>query len=380
MPPLDLLVMNPVSTLGGSERVVFQVARGAYRAGLHSRVLFKSPIERPEMLSWYEPYGIQASASSNFKPTSPKRILSAMLAFRMEIRALEPTAVNLHNPGNTILASDVLALRLAGVKRVVCSLHHPLDPATLPRSWKLSTKIASRWADAITVTTPVLRDTVEAMGVQRSKMTIVPLAVEPLKRDLSRAEGRKELDLPAEAFVVGSLGRMVANKRMDAVIRACAAAKGFQERGMLVLAGGGEEEENLRALSAELLPGRHRFYGHLPDPSAFYASLDLFALPSELEGFGLVYPEAGLAGVPSVGSNAGGAPYAIQDGVTGYLLPVDQPEGLREIVEAGLTDPSKLLNLGAAAKAFAQSDLAIETFERRMLELLFPSGLTLRQK
>ena len=165
---------------------------------------------------------------------------------------------------------------------------------------------------------------------------------------------------------------MVAFKRMDAVIRACASIPAFKQSGFLLLAGGGDEETNWKQLAEQLIPGRYRFLGQLPDPSAFYAALDLFALPSELEGFGLVYPEAGLAGVPSVGSDAGGAPYAIQNGKTGFLLPVNEPERVREMIESGLRDPSQIHEMGQAAKRYAETELAIQTFERRNLDLFFP--------
>lgn len=373
MPSLDLLVMCPVSTLGGAERVSFQIARGARRAGRTCHALFKEPIEQPEMLSWYSPLGIATSTTPNFKPLKPKLLLRSMLGLRHDLRALAPKVVNLHNPGNTILASDVLAVRLAGVKRIICSLHHPLPPETLPRSWKASTRIASTLATTITVTTPVLQQTVMTMGVPASQITVVPLGVEPLPRTLTQTEARRELGVSNDLFVVGTLGRMVPYKRMDAVIRACAAAPGFKDKGYLLLAGGGEEEKGWKDLANELLPNSHRFLGHLTDPSAFYAALDLFALPSELEGFGLVYPEAGLAGVPSVGSNAGGAPFAIKDGETGVLLPVDHPERLEDIVSAGLHDRQELRGMGRAAKDFAENELGISTFERRMMELFFPA-------
>lgn len=372
MTSFDLLVMCPVSTVGGTERVVFQVARGAAHAGLTVKTLLTHPIEQPELMTWYRTEHIPLATSRFLKPRCARHLLSSMLGLRHEVSLLAPRAVNLHNPGNTILATDLMALKLAGVKRIVCSVHHPLEPATLPRSWKASTRLAASMCDRIVVTSPALKANMEEIGVPERILHTIPLGVEPLQRRLDRSEARKELDIPQDAFVVGALARMEPYKRLDVLIRACSAVPEFGRRGMLLLAGTGPEESRLKALAAEWLPGRHRFLGRIAEPSAFYASLDLFGLLSQLEGFGLVYGEAGLAGVPSVGCDAGGARYAIRNGESGFLVPVNHPEGFSEILAGLMESPQTLERLGLHAKRLAESELSLSEFENRYLSLLFP--------
>jgi glycosyltransferase involved in cell wall biosynthesis len=372
MPSLDLLVMCPVSTVGGTERVVFQVARAAVRAGLNVEALFTYPIEQHELMSWYKSEHIRVATSPHLKPLRWRHLLSSLVGLRREVAALAPKAVNLHNPGNTILATDVMALRLAKVPRVICSVHHPLEPANLPSSWKLSTRVAARLCDRIVVTSPTLKANMESMGVPKEVLQIVPLGVEPLRRRLDRTEARKELGIPEDAFVVGGLARMEPYKRLDVLIRACSAVPEFGRRGFLLLAGTGREETRLRTLAAEWLPNGHRFLGSIADLSAFYASLDLFALLSELEGFGLVYAEAGLAGAPSAGCDAGGARFAIRHGETGILLPVNRPEEFSEVLAGLMENPATLCRLGQAAKRLAETELSLSAFEERYLKLLFP--------
>ncbi|HTQ98751.1 MAG TPA: glycosyltransferase family 4 protein [Candidatus Acidoferrum sp.] len=79
-----------------------------------------------------------------------------------------------------------------------------------------------------------------------------------------------------------------------------------------------------------------RFYGGLPNDKvqALYAQADMFAMPSLVEGFGLVFLEAMVAGTPVIGGLCGGTPELIKDGDNGFVVPPDQPELLaRRIVE-----------------------------------------------
>jgi len=68
-----------------------------------------------------------------------------------------------------------------------------------------------------------------------------------------------------------------------------------------------------------------RFLGFVPDEELpeLYSSVDLFVLPSEYEGFGIVFMEAMACETPVVGTEVGGIPTAVDAGETGYLVPKD---------------------------------------------------------
>lgn len=354
--------------------VAFQVARGAKRHGHAVEAWFTEPIESAELMRKYAEEQIPTRSTPNLKPLEMRKVLRGVVGLAKEVRKRRVRSVNLHNPGNTILATDVLACRLGGVQKVICSVHHPLPLDELPRSWKASTRLAGRLADAVVVTTPVLQDQVLQMGVPRNKAQVAWLAVEPPRREVSRAVARQELGIEPDAFVVGALGRLVAYKRFDALIRACSQSPAFMSNGLLLIAGGGEEADPLKKLGAELLGMRCRMLGYVEDSSAFYPSLDLFALPSELEGFGLVYVEAAMAGVPSIGCNSGGTPYAIHDGKTGLLLPPNDLGALPSLIESLAHDTPRLHALGECARKTALREFSISAFEARYLEHLGLQG------
>src|SRR6185437_14341485 len=92
---------------------------------------------------------------------------------------------------------------------------------------------------------------------------------------------------------------------------------------VLVLVGGGPDEDRLHALAATAPPGSVVFAGERPDADlpALYAGTDLFAMPCrsrwgglEVEGFGIVFLEAAASGRAVVAGRSGGAEEAVEDG------------------------------------------------------------------
>jgi glycosyltransferase involved in cell wall biosynthesis len=86
------------------------------------------------------------------------------------------------------------------------------------------------------------------------------------------------------------------------------------------------------------------------------AAADVFVLPSRIEGFGLVYIEAAMHGVPSVGCAVGGVPEAIADGVTGLLVPPGDVDALRDAIVNLRTHPEWRARLGATARTRALTE------------------------
>ncbi|HVZ65757.1 MAG TPA: glycosyltransferase family 4 protein [Lacunisphaera sp.] len=103
-----------------------------------------------------------------------------------------------------------------------------------------------------------------------------------------------------------------------------------------------------------------RFLGDVPDEElgAIYAQADIFAMTSmphrfSVEGFGLVYLEAGAHGLPVVAHDIGGVPEAVADGETGLLVPPGDQPALTRAFEGLLRDPALRRRLGEAGRARA---------------------------
>ena len=98
------------------------------------------------------------------------------------------------------------------------------------------------------------------------------------------------------------------------------------------------------------------FTGYLAgeELAAAYASADVFAFPSTTETLGLVALESMASGVPVVGARAGGIPFVIDDGVTGFLVEPGDTQGYADRLRRVLLEPGLATRLGEAARADAE--------------------------
>ena len=98
------------------------------------------------------------------------------------------------------------------------------------------------------------------------------------------------------------------------------------------------------------------FTGYLggEELAAAYASADVFAFPSTTETLGLVALESMASGVPVVGADAGGIPFVVDDGRTGFLVPPGDVDALTGRLEQLVADPGLRARMGAAVREDAE--------------------------
>lgn len=132
---------------------------------------------------------------------------------------------------------------------------------------------------------------------------------------LSRKNAREALELPADALVLGTVGRAVAKKGHTFLVAAFAELLEQFPNSYLVIIGGGEQEESLRDQARKLAIESHvRIAGQIQGASRLMQAFDIFVMPSLNEGFGLSALEAMALGIPVLGSDAGGIPEALGPG------------------------------------------------------------------
>ncbi|MCF6526107.1 glycosyltransferase [Streptomyces sp. JJ36] len=210
-----------------------------------------------------------------------------------------------------------LAARLAGVRTVLATEHslgraaiegRPLTPGV--RALYLATE---RLGSATVAVSSTVAERLRAWGVPAHRIHLVPNGIDAaaLRHDPAvRAATRARLGLPADATVVGGVGRLVPGKRFDTLLRACAALPGIR----LLLVGDGPERPRLARLAEELgMAGRLHLTGECagavagapgtgpdgrPALPGLLAAMDLCVSPSTEEAFGLSVLEALAAGLP----------------------------------------------------------------------------------
>lgn len=142
----------------------------------------------------------------------------------------------------------------------------------------------------------------------------------------------------------------------------------------LVIAGSGDDREDLERLAAEATRGggRIEFRGFVPEERIqdLWDEAHVFAMPSRGEGFGLVYIEAMRQGVPVIASVHDAGQEVNRDGVTGYNVDQDRPEDLAERLIQLLRNPDEGSRMGEAGRAIWQKEFSFGAFRRRFTPLL----------
>jgi phosphatidylinositol alpha-1,6-mannosyltransferase len=180
--------------------------------------------------------------------------------------------------------------------------------------------------------------------------------------------------------VLLSLGNLVGRKGHDMVIRALSQVRQTVPDVTYLIVGDGPYRGELERLAEALAVSDHVvFAGRANDAElpSIYALADVFVMPSrerreenDVEGFGLVYLEAGACGKPVIGGRSGGVPEAIQDGVTGLLVDPQDPEDIARAITRILTEPGLATALGTAGAARVRSGFTWSQAAERMHSVL----------
>jgi phosphatidylinositol alpha-1,6-mannosyltransferase len=148
----------------------------------------------------------------------------------------------------------------------------------------------------------------------------------------------------------------------------------------LLLVGQGPYLADLRALAERHGITDHVvFTGSVPDDelAAHYAAGDVFAMPCrtrragmDVEGLGIVYLEASAVGLPVLAGDSGGAPDAVRNGETGYVVGGRDLGAVVRRLTLLLTDAALREQLGAAGRAWVECDWRWDVLAARLGDLL----------
>ena len=346
-------------------------ARGLIGLGYDVRTIIAVSERSPETLKWFKSEGVEAEAHPALLDVHVPRGYKDVGPLRALVSETGADVVNLHYGVNHISLKDVLAIRGAGVKKLFVSVHHPTPLEEMPERTHKMTRLASKFCTAVIASTNILHSQMKQVGVAESKIKRVPYSVPAPSSYPDRQESRARLGIPPDAFVISTLARLEVEKGIGDLLKAAANVPDPGGKLRVLVAGTGPAKADLEAQAAERMKDRALFLGRIPDTADLYAASDIFALPSYLEGFGLVYIEAAYHGVPSIGTNVGGIPEAILDGKTGLLVPVRDTKALEEAIQRLWHDEGLRRQLGEAARRRAETEFTEATFADRCAKVLF---------
>ncbi|MBV9543696.1 MAG: glycosyltransferase [Chloroflexi bacterium] len=195
--------------------------------------------------------------------------------------------------------------------------------------------------------------------VRRVYHGLEPLHTAELQRQAAAI--RRELGVEPADFLVGNVGRLAPQKGQRHLIGATPLLLERVPRAHVVIAGGGDLEDFLRSLAAELgVSDRVHVLGPRTDVPALMHALDAFVMPSIWEGFGIVLLEAMAAARPIVASSVATIPEVVLDGQTGLLVPPGDAVALADALARLADDPALAHYLGERGRERLDRSFSIE--------------------
>lgn len=290
--------------------------------------------------------------------------IGSVLGRRRELKRRAGAADLLHFHGD--MAAMIAAPMFGGQPAVITGhgLHRLRRTGGLAGRalrWRLRAAVAA--ADRVILNSTVERDDLAAAlpASLRGRLVIVPngVPVPPSVEPARRAELRRSLRLGDEQVAVLFAARLEERKDPLGAIAAVEAARGRVPDLVLLVAGDGPLEEEVRARAGDGV----RVLGHRDDVADLYDAADLFLLPSHREGMSLALLEAMAHGLAPVVADGPGNVETVAG--AGRVFAAGDRAAMAVALGALGADPAARARLGAAARARLEGELSVERFRER---------------
>jgi glycosyltransferase involved in cell wall biosynthesis len=229
------------------------------------------------------------------------------------------------------------AARRADVPAIVQTQHQPwlLNPRKRAPFFRAIAPV-----DRLIAVSEGVRVTHERIGVPAQRLVTVPNGIVSRGPGPGQAAARATLGLHPDQLVVMTVGRLMVQKGQRYLVAAMPALAERFPNLAVVIVGGGYLAGDLARQAAELgVAGLLHLSGHRTDARMLLDAADVFVLPSRQEGMPLAALEAMDAGLPVVATDVIGTAEVVAHGLTGTLVPPQDPPALAEALAELLDDP-----------------------------------------
>ncbi len=375
--PIRIVYVIDNTSFRGGERTFLQLATGLDR-GRYDLAVACSPdgpfVERLERI------GVPVIPAAMRR----KHRLDIVLRLAGEFRRRRPHIVHTQGRGDPF---GRLAAWLARVPAVVSTPAAIAGRYLVKEAWRkalyrlidvTTDRLVDRYIVVNGASVGVLTD---RHRVPASRITVIPNGIELERYDPARAARgawRAGPGIPNDAFLLGALGRLTWEKGFADLIRAFPP---LAEKGVwLVIGGEGPQRGELAALAQALdIEDRCLLAGFVEDVPGVLADIDLFVLPSHIEGHPMVLLEAMAMARPIVATAIPGVRDTIADGVDGRLVPLGNGRALTRAIATLCDDRAGARRLGRNARKKVKLEYTVERMVRRTAalydELLAEKGL-----
>ena len=348
-------VITRGETYGGAQRHVIEMASALQRDGHRVQVICGAGAVVPERLKALE-VDVVSLPSWTRSLLNPLGDLLAYRGIKKAIQGFRPDLLSTHSSKAGILGR--LAAYHCSVPVIFTAHGWPFSSQALPWArpvWRFLERRAARWSARIISVSEEGRQLALAAGLPAEKLITIHNCRPDVASEL-RAQHQER-----HPVTINMIGRMDHPKDHPTLLEAVAAIEDCR----LEIVGDGSLQGDLEAQAQRLgIAHRVAFLGLLEDVAEPLARADLFCLASKAEGFPRSTLEAMRAGLPVVVSDVGGSAEAVEDGMTGFVVPPRDVEALRKALAKLVTDPDLRSRMGAAGRRLYEEKF---TFER-MLE------------
>lgn len=365
-----ILIAIPCLLLGGTEYQTLNLVR-ALRDSAYSVAVLCYFEHDPRMVAYMRDSGAEVMLMSpdGNRPIGLRATISALFSrFRRALKSYRPDVVHVQYMAPGSLA--ILLFKLLGVKKLIATAHTPGH--IYRRKW--IPQLLSRYTTDLFLCVS-----------QSSEEAFFETAPHLYTRDLHQS-GRKHFTLynctdipdspmiqtPSHPLTIGVVSRLSREKGIDRLVEAAPMIlEKYPETRFLIVGDGGEK--NALQTQAEHLGVEHAFTwtGLQPKEAlmGYYTQMDIVAIPSRFEGFGLTAIEAMSYALPVVASRVDGLMEVIEDGVSGVLTDCTTADQLAVALVALLDNPSRAIELGKNGYKRVKATFAYNIYQKTIANI-----------
>lgn len=306
--------------------------------------------------------GLESKVTLHKVPPMPRWSLLHPGALITTLQSIKPDVVHSHTG---LWFKAARAARVADVGVVVHTEHGRPDP--VPLGDRMIDNLASRWTDRVIAVSSALANVLRTQVVHDSSaVTVITngVDVERLRPPPDRTALRRSLDLPPDAPIIGSVGRLEPIKNYQLALRALAKVgkiAGVESAPFLVIAGDGSARAGLEALAAQLgVADRVKFLGWRNDPDRLCAAFDVFTLSSLSEGTSISLLESMSSGVCPAVTDVGGNGAALGPELSSLMVPSNDADRLAALWRRLLSDQVERTRMGQLARKRVVEEFSLD--------------------
>ncbi|MHB0997328.1 MAG: glycosyltransferase [Elusimicrobiales bacterium] len=292
--------------------------------------------------------------------------------FRL-LRELKPDIVQTNLPELSVPVRVFSVL--AGAAKVFHAVQNPFSSE--PWYWRLLNLLTLRLCAGLAYSSRSIMEEAALPGWAVPAITLViqnGMAIAPAPAG-AREELRSTLAIRPEETAICCVARLCGQKGQDILLAAAARLVGEGRKIKVLLAGDGETEPELRAMTERLgLAGKVLFLGRRDDIPSVLAASDIYAGPSRWEGLGLALGEAMLAGKPCAASAISGHADILFDGVTGLAVPKEDMAALAGAIASLMDDPGRGSKLASAGGELISREFSVGAMAEKYMRTYYLMG------